>query len=134
MKSIPQLLIIWIKKIEIYFKDYYFEEPRVDEDTARKNNLSESSFYVKVLLINKATGSKKEQEIYFGDIPILTSKGTFIINGIFRKSIISQLIRSAGVFSYLIISVKLENILVPSLFQLKALGLNLILIYQELLG
>ncbi len=86
------------KEIEIYFKDYYFEEPRVDEDTARKNNLSyESSFYVKVLLINKATGSKKEQEIYFGDIPILTSKGTFIINGI-ERVVISQLIRSAGVF------------------------------------
>ena len=48
-------------------------------------------------LINKRTGETKEQEIYLGDFPLMTDRGTFIVNGI-ERVVVSQLIRSAGVF------------------------------------
>jgi len=86
------------KDLELYFLDYYFDEPKYDEETARFKSLSyEAPLRAKVKLINHRNKSTKEQEVYLGDFPIMTARGTFIINGI-ERVVVSQLIRSAGIF------------------------------------
>ena len=86
------------KELELYFRDYYFDEPKFDELKAKENNLSyEASLRVKLELTNKRTKKSKEQEIYLGDFPLMTDRGTFVVNGV-ERVVVSQLIRSAGVF------------------------------------
>ncbi len=85
-------------KLSLRFKDYHFEEPKMTEAEARENNVSfDAPLKAVVELTNKVTGEVKEQEIYLGDYPWMTSRGTFIINGA-ERVVVSQLIRSAGVF------------------------------------
>jgi DNA-directed RNA polymerase subunit beta len=85
-------------KLTLSFKDYHFEEPKMTEADARENNISfEAPLKANVELVNKVTGEVKEQEIYLGDYPWMTSRGTFVINGA-ERVVVSQLIRSAGVF------------------------------------
>ena len=86
------------QKLSLRFKDYYFKTPAEDEKTA-KYNLSTyaAPLHVIVELTNKVTGEVKEQDIYFGDYPWMTERATFIINGT-ERVVVSQLIRSAGVF------------------------------------
>src|SRR3989338_5169575 len=68
------------------------------EEEARENNVSfEAPLKAVVELTNKVTGEIKEQEIYLGDYPWMTSRGTFVINGA-ERVVVSQLIRSSGVF------------------------------------
>jgi len=86
------------RDLELYFLSYYLDQPKFDEITSKERNLSyESPLKVKTRLLNKKTGKKIEQEIYLGDIPLMTERGTFIINGI-ERVVINQLIRSPGVF------------------------------------
>lgn len=86
------------RDLELYFVDYYLDEPKFDEVTARAKNTSfESALRVKIQLVNKRTGEIKEQQVYLGDFPTMTPRGTFVINGI-ERVVVSQLIRSAGVF------------------------------------
>ena len=85
-------------KLSLSFKDYRFEEPKLSEAEARENNVSyEAPLKATVELTNKVTGEIKEQEIYLGDYPWMTERGTFVINGA-ERVVVSQLIRSAGVF------------------------------------
>ena len=85
-------------KLELRFKDYHFEDPKMTEADARENNVSyEAPLKAVVELTNKVTGEVKEQEIYLGDYPWMTNRGTFVINGA-ERVVVSQLIRSAGVF------------------------------------
>lgn len=85
-------------KLELRFKDYHFEEPKISDQEAKENNVSyEVPLKAKVELTNKVTGEVKEQEIYLGDYPWMTDRGTFVINGA-ERVVVSQLIRSAGVF------------------------------------
>ena len=85
-------------KLSLSFKEYHFEEPKLTEAEARENNISyEAPLKAKVELTNKVTGEVKEQEIYLGDFPAMTKRGTFVINGA-ERVVVSQLIRSAGVF------------------------------------
>ncbi|HSX33978.1 MAG TPA: DNA-directed RNA polymerase subunit beta [Candidatus Saccharimonadales bacterium] len=85
-------------KLDLAFKDYHFDAPKMTEAEARENNVSyEAPLKAKVELTNKVTGEVKEQEIYLGDYPWMTSRGTFVINGA-ERVVVSQLIRSAGVF------------------------------------
>ncbi len=85
-------------KLSLRFKDYRFGDPKLAEAVARENNVSyESPLMANVELTNKVTGEVKEQEIYLGDYPWMTSRGTFVINGA-ERVVVSQLIRSAGVF------------------------------------
>lgn len=85
-------------KLSLSFKDYRFEAPKIDEKTARENNISyDAPLKATVELTNKVTGEVKEQEIYLGDYPWMTKRGTFVINGA-ERVVVSQLIRSAGVF------------------------------------
>lgn len=85
------------KNLELHFVDYYFEDPKFDEATAREIDATyESALRIKLRLINKETGEIKEQEVFLGDIPVMTDSSTFIINGV-ERVVVSQLIRSAGV-------------------------------------
>ncbi len=86
------------RDLELYFLDYYLDEPRFDEWKAKEKNVTfEAPMRVETKLVNKKTGEIKEQEVYLGDFPLMTDRGTFIINGI-ERVVVSQLIRSAGVF------------------------------------
>ena len=85
-------------KLSLSFKDYRFDAPKMTEAEARENNVSfDAPLKANVELVNKVTGEIKEQEIYLGDYPWMTSRGTFVINGA-ERVVVSQLIRSAGVF------------------------------------
>lgn len=86
------------RDLELYFKEYYIDEPKFDEQTSRAKNITyEAPLRVKVDLVNKRTKESREQEVYLGDLPLMTDNGTFIVNGI-ERVVVSQLIRSAGVF------------------------------------
>ncbi len=86
------------QKLSLRFKDYKFHEPKQNEKDAKRNLASyEAPLHVLVELENKVTGEKKEQDIFFGDYPWMTDRATFIINGT-ERVVVSQLIRSAGVF------------------------------------
>lgn len=87
------------KEIELQFIDYSWDEPKYDEEQAKFKDLTyEAALRVKFRIFNKKTNSAgKEQEVYFGDFPLMTDKGTFIINGV-ERVVISQLVRSAGVY------------------------------------
>ena len=86
------------KEYEVHFVDYYFDEPKYDENQSRLKDLTyEASLRVKVKLINKKLNDEKIQEVYFGDFPVMTDRGTFIVNGV-ERVVISQLIRSPGVY------------------------------------
>ena len=85
-------------KLSLRFKGYHFEDPKMSESEARENNISyEAPLKAVVELTNKVTGEVKDQEIYLGDYPWMTERGTFVINGA-ERVVVSQLIRSAGVF------------------------------------
>ncbi len=86
------------RDLELYLEEYYLDEPRFDEVTCRQRNITfESPLRVTARLVNKKTKSSKSQEIYLGDVPAMTERGTFVINGI-ERVVVSQLIRSAGAF------------------------------------
>lgn len=86
------------EKLELSFLDYHLEEPKYDEDEARAHNASyEAPLRIRVGLKNKKTEEIKEQEIYLGDFPLITDRGTFILNGV-ERVIVSQLLRSPGVY------------------------------------
>jgi len=86
------------RDLELSFVGYYFDEPKFDEKTSLAKNLTfESALWVKTKLVNKRTKDEKDQDIYLGDFPLMTDRGTFIINGV-ERVVVSQLIRSAGVF------------------------------------
>ena len=86
------------QKLSLSFRKYWFGEPKFSEAWAKENNVTfEAPLYANVELVNKVTGEVKEQEIYLGDYPWMTDRGTFIVNGT-ERVVVSQLIRSAGVF------------------------------------
>jgi len=86
------------RDLELSFFDYYFDEPKFDEKTSLAKNLTfESALWVRARLLNKRTNEVKEQDIYLGDFPLMTDRGTFIVNGV-ERVVVSQLVRSAGVF------------------------------------
>lgn len=86
------------RDLELEFLDYYLDEPKYDEETSRAKNISyEAPLRVKACLVNKKTKAKRIQECYFGDFPLMSERGTFIINGI-ERVVVSQLIKSPSVF------------------------------------
>ncbi|NQV89055.1 MAG: DNA-directed RNA polymerase subunit beta, partial [Parcubacteria group bacterium] len=86
------------RDLELFFDGYYLDEPKFDEDTSRLKNVTfEAPLRVKTRLVNIRTKEVKEQEIYLGDLPIMTPRGTFLINGV-ERVVVSQLVRSAGAF------------------------------------
>ena len=87
------------KELELWFLDYKLDEPKYKTDLeAKRNNGSyEASLRIKAKLINLKTEEVKEQEVFLTDFPLMTERGTFVVNGIERVAI-AQLIRSPGTF------------------------------------
>ncbi len=87
------------KEFELWFTDFKLDEPKYKTDLEAKVNSDsfEASLRVKVKLVNLKTKEIKEQEVFLADIPLMTERGTFIVNGVERVAI-SQLIRSPGAF------------------------------------
>jgi DNA-directed RNA polymerase subunit beta len=87
-------------KLELHFlgKDYKLKEPKYYVDEAKRRDATYSvQMYVPTRLINKETGEIKEQEVFIGDLPLMTERGTFIINGA-ERVIVNQIVRSPGVY------------------------------------
>ncbi|MFH0837683.1 MAG: DNA-directed RNA polymerase subunit beta [Patescibacteria group bacterium] len=86
------------KKMELHFLSHSLDKSKHDPLTAKRKNLTyEASLKAHVQLINKETGEIKEQDIFLGSVPLMTDKGTFIINGI-ERVVVNQIVRSPGVF------------------------------------
>lgn len=80
------------------FIDYSLGEPKYPVDECKERDVTFAApLKVRARLINKETGEVKEQEVFMGDFPLMTEKGTFIINGA-ERVIVSQLVRSPGVY------------------------------------
>ncbi len=86
------------RELELWLGEHTLDEPKFDEVTSRAKNVTfEAALRVRATLLNVRTQERKEQEIYLGDFPLMTDRGTFIVNGI-ERVVVSQLIRSAGAF------------------------------------
>ena len=86
------------RDLELYVVDYFLDEPKFDEKTSKEKHVNyEAPLRVKLKLTNKRTNQEKEQEVYLGDVPLMTDRGTYIINGI-ERVVVTQLVRSAGAF------------------------------------
>ncbi|RJP26561.1 MAG: DNA-directed RNA polymerase subunit beta [Actinobacteria bacterium] len=84
--------------LAVEFGDHQFQEPKYDVDECKEKDMTYSSpLFVTVRFINKDTGEIKEQVVFMGDFPLMTDKGTFIINGT-ERVVVSQLVRSPGVY------------------------------------
>jgi len=85
------------KKFTLEFTGFSLDEPKHNEFSARAKNLTlDAQLKVKLKLTNKEIGQVKEQEIFFADFPVMTGRGTFIINGV-ERVVVPQLARSFGV-------------------------------------
>lgn len=86
------------KKLELHILKHSIEAPKLTPAEAKeKSGTYEGTLKIQVRLVNKVTGEIKEQEVFFGGIPLMTGKATFIVNGI-ERVVVSQLVRSPGVF------------------------------------
>ncbi len=85
-------------KLSLEFVDYQLLEPKYTVDEARDHEANYSApLHITLKLTNHETGEIKNQDVFFGDFPLMTEQGTFIINGA-ERVIVSQLVRSPGVF------------------------------------
>lgn len=86
------------KNLSLYLEDYSLGTPKHSIDEAIQKGTSYAApLRVKARLLNKETGENMEQEVFLGDFPLMTDRGTFVINGI-ERVVVSQLTRSPGVF------------------------------------
>jgi len=87
------------EKLELWFLDYKLGKPnyRSDLEAKRNNDSYEAPLRVKTKLVNLKTKEIKEQEVFLADFPLMTERGTFVVNGV-ERVVISQIIRSPGAF------------------------------------
>ena len=85
-------------RYELHFSEHEFKAPKYSEDECRDREITfEAPLYVTVELRVKETGEIKEQTLFFGDVPLMTPTGTFVINGA-ERVVVSQLVRSPGAY------------------------------------
>ncbi len=87
-------------KFELHFigEKYQLKEPKYSVDEAkRRDSTYNVQMYVPTRLIDKETGEVKEMNVFIGDLPLMTDRGTFIINGA-ERVIVNQIVRSPGVY------------------------------------
>jgi DNA-directed RNA polymerase subunit beta len=85
-------------KLELDFVDYTLGEPKYEEQECKERDVSfQAPVKLKVRLTDKENGEIKESDVYMGDLPLMTEKGTFIINGA-ERVVVSQLVKSPGVY------------------------------------
>ena len=86
------------KSFQFEFLDHRIGEAKINPKEALKKGVSfEAPIWASVRLTNLKTNKIQEQEVFLGDIPLMTSVGTFIINGV-ERVVINQLVRSPGVY------------------------------------
>ena len=86
------------KNWELYLTDYKLGEPKLTEEIAINKGLTYfSPLTVQATLTNKKTGKTVKQDVFLGEVPKMTDRGTFIVNGI-ERVIVNQIVRSPGVF------------------------------------
>lgn len=86
------------KEYELYFEKFHFDEPKYNELLSLEKDLTyEAALRATLRLVDNKTGKSKNQDVYIGDFPLMTDRGTFIINGV-ERIVVSQLIRSSGVY------------------------------------
>ncbi len=86
------------KKFTLFFDDIFFGNPRYPINLCLEKKLTyDQPVYLKLRLLNKRTGSEKKQDVYFFNLPKMTERGTFIINGV-ERAIINQIVRAPGVY------------------------------------
>ena len=85
-------------RLELHFVGYEFRQPPCSVDQCHQRDMTYAApLYVRAKLLVKDTGEIKEQEIFFGDFPLMTDKGTFIISGA-ERVVVNQLLRSPGIY------------------------------------
>ncbi len=100
LQEVSPIKTLTSSKLELSIIGYEFREPRQgrSESECRDRNLTYSApLYARVQLLIKETGEIKEQDLFLGDIPLMTAKGTFITSGA-ERVVVSQLLRSPGVY------------------------------------
>ncbi len=97
--EISPILDYTSKEFELWFSDYTLSKPnyKTGLEAKRNNDSLEVSLRCKIRLVNKKTKEVKEQEVYLCDFPLMTERGTFVVNGV-ERVVVSQLIRSPGAF------------------------------------
>ena len=87
------------KEFELWFLDYHLGKANYKNglEAKRNNDSLEVPLRVKIRLVNKKTKEVKEQEVFLADFPLMTERGTFVVNGV-ERVVVSQLIRSPGAF------------------------------------
>jgi DNA-directed RNA polymerase subunit beta len=84
--------------LALEFTEHRFEDPKHTVDECKEKDMTFSApLFVTAQFMNKATGEIKEQTVFMGDFPMMTDKGTFVINGT-ERVVVSQLVRSPGVY------------------------------------
>jgi DNA-directed RNA polymerase subunit beta len=85
-------------RMDLFFGDYEFRAPKASMDECRERDMTYAApLFVDVELRVKDSGEIKEQRLFFGDFPLMTDRGTFIVNGA-ERVVVSQLVRSPGVY------------------------------------
>jgi DNA-directed RNA polymerase subunit beta len=86
------------EQFQLHFGKHTFKEQKFSEEECKdKDQTFSRPLFVEAMFVNKATGEIKEQEVFMGDFPMMTERGTFIINGT-ERVVVSQLVRSPGVY------------------------------------
>jgi DNA-directed RNA polymerase subunit beta len=84
--------------MSLSFRDHRFEPPKYSVEECKDKDMTYSApMFVTAEFINNSTGEIKSQTVFMGDFPLMTPKGTFIINGT-ERVVVSQLVRSPGVY------------------------------------
>jgi DNA-directed RNA polymerase subunit beta len=86
------------EQYQLHFGKHQFKEIKYSEEECKDKDATFSApLFVEAMFVNKTTGEIKEQEVFMGDFPMMTERGTFIINGT-ERVVVSQLVRSPGVY------------------------------------
>ena len=86
------------EQFQLHFGKHQFKHIKYSEEECKdKDQTYSAPLFVEAMFVNKATGEIKEQEVFMGDFPMMTERGTFIINGT-ERVVVSQLVRSPGVY------------------------------------
>ena len=98
LKEISPINDFTEKNWTLTFKDYRIGKPANSSDTAMSKGLTyDAPLYVEAALLNKKTDKTIKHEVFLGDIPQMTERGTFVINGV-ERTIVNQLVRSPGAY------------------------------------
>jgi len=84
--------------LAVEFGSHEFGDPKYSVEECKDKDMSfQAPLFVEVSFVNKETGEIKEQQVFMGDFPLMTDRGTFVINGT-ERVVVSQLVRSPGVY------------------------------------